>query len=166
MLGGVGLMGGLFVNLGPVLSVTRRMPFVHGLLVRAVSSIERFRSAPGAIAYAIAAGIVVHAINAVSLWLLAAGLSLPHPSLAAHCLILPLATCTGLLPLPFAGLGAVEMVVDRLYTAALPEAAGSGLLAFLALRILSLGINGLLVSALATANRLWPAIKRGPDAVS
>lgn len=166
VLGGACVWGGLFVNLGPVLAATRRLPIAHGLIVRVVSSLERFRSAPAAIAFAVAAGIVVHALNAVSMWLLADGLSLPNPSLAAHFLILPLAACTGLLPLPFAGLGAVEMIVDRLYAAALPDAAGSGLLVFLTLRILSLGINGLLVAVLAVATRCRAAIGRGTDAVS
>lgn len=164
--GGGCFLLGLLVNLGPVLELTRRVPLVHALVVRVLSAIERFRAAPAALMYSIVAGVVVHALNSGSMWLLAGGLSLPRPSLAAHCLILPLAACTGLLPLPLAGLGAVEMIVDTLYTAANPEAHGAGLIVSLTLRIMSLAVNGLLVAALAVASRIWPAIDVTADVVS
>lgn len=165
-IGGGCFLLGLLVNLGPILDIARRWPVFHALVVRVLSAIDRFRSAPGAIVLAIVAGILVHWLNAAGLWLLAGGLLLPRPSLAAHCLILPLAACTGLLPLPMAGLGAVEVIIDGLYKAAMPESSGAGLVASLALRIVSLAANAAIVAVFAGATRIRPATGRVSDAVS
>lgn len=166
LVGGGCFLFGLLFDLGPVLSATRRWPVVHALVVRVLSAIERFRSAPTAIVRAILAGTVIHSLNAASLWMLAGGLTLPHPTLSAHGLILPLATCAGLLPLPMAGLGAVEAIIDGLYKTALPEAAGAGLVASLALRIVSLAANAAIVAVLVPAVRIRPATGGVSDAVS
>lgn len=152
--GGLCIIAGLFFNLGPVLAVTRHLPLLHRLVVPMLAAVERFRSSPGVIFLGVASGMAVHALSAVGLWLIARGLGLPHPTLAEHCLIVPLATCTGLLPLPMAGLGAAELVVDGLYQTAIPGAAGAGLVAALVGRILGVGINAMLVAMLLPLSRL------------
>lgn len=166
LVGGLCFVLGLSVDLGPVLNMTRRWAIVHSLIVRVLAAVERFRTVPNAIVLAILAGVIVHGLNAAGLWMLAGGLALPRPSLAAHCLIVALAACTGLLPLPLAGLGAVEVIIDALYKAAMPEASGAGLVASLALRIVSLVANVTIIAVLVVATRFGPATDRGTDAVS
>lgn len=161
LMGGVCIIAGLFFNLGPVLAVTRHLPLVHRLVVPMLAAVERFRSRPGVIFLGIASGMVVHALAATGLWLTARGLGLPHPSLAEHFLIVPLATCTGLLPLPMAGLGAMELVVDGLYQTAIPGAAGAGLVAALVSRILGLAVTGLLTAAFQPLSSLVHSRERG-----
>jgi hypothetical protein len=155
--GGLCIAAGLFLNLGPALEFTRRWPLVHGMVVPVLTAIERFRSRPWVYAAAILAGISVHAVNAAGFWLLAGGLSLPHPSLLQHCLILSLVACTGLLPLPLAGLGAVELMIDRLYEAAAPGSQGAGVITSLIFRALSLGGTAAIAAMFVALARLRPA---------
>lgn len=152
--GALCIAGGLFANLGPMLAFTRQWPTVHKAIVPILTAIERFRSRPWIYVAAVLVGIAVHALNAAGFWLLAGGLSLPHPSLVQHCLILPLVTCTGLLPLPLAGLGAVELMIDQLYQAAVPGAQGAGVLASLVFRGLSLGANAAIAAILVASASL------------
>lgn len=154
LVGGVVIVASLFFQLGPILAWTRHLPVVHRLVVPMLAAVERFRSSPGVILLGVASGMAVHALSAVGMWLIARGLGLPHPTLAEHCLIVPLATCTGLLPLPMAGLGAAELVVDGLYQTAIPDAAGAGLVAALVGRTLGVGINAMLVAMLLLLSRL------------
>ena len=157
--GGFVISLGLFVNLGPLLAVTRRWPLVNKALTPVLASIERFRSRPWAFGVAVLWGITVHALNATVLWLIARGLSLPHPSWGQHCVIMSLGTSTGILPLPMAGLGAVELVIEQLYQAAVPGTKGAGLIAALGHRVLSMAvIAGLAVSlSLLTRHQVAPA---------
>lgn len=151
--GGLCILAGLTVNLGPALAFTRRWPSVYRAIVPVLAAIERFRFRPWAYAMALLWGIGVHVLNATVLWLVAKGFSLPHPSWAEHCVIMSLATCMGLLPLPMAGLGAVELVIDQLYRAAAPGAQGAGLIAALGYRILSLAVIAVLAAGFAAAIR-------------
>lgn len=164
--GGVCILLGLLFDLGPTLALLSKWPAVHALVARVVSSLERFRRAPLAILVAIVAGMVIHGLNATGLWLMAGGLSLPRPPLIDHVLIVALVALTGLLPLPLAGLGAVELLVDRLYVTAVPDARGAGMLASLAFRIVSLGCNAALVALFLAATRIQPAIDRPNHDVS
>lgn len=148
--GGAGLLAGLFLNLGPVLAWTRRVPVLFRCVATMLTAVERFRSTPGIFALGIVSGMGVHVASATALWLVACGLGVPHPTLAEHLLITPLAMCTGLLPLPMAGLGALELVLDRLYQTAVPDAAGAGLIAAFGNRI-----QGLTVTILMSTV-LWP----------
>lgn len=145
--GGAFMLAGLFLNLGPLLGLARRVPAVLRLVTPVLAAVERFRSSPGVYALGIASGMAAHAANAATLWLVARGLGVPHPSLAEHCLISPLAACTTLLPLPMAGLGAVELVVDELYRTAVPGAAGAGLLVAFVGRLLVLAVVAVMSAA-------------------
>lgn len=142
--GGAGILAALFLNLGPALAWSRSVPPLVRLVASLLAAVERFRSTPGIFALAIASGMAVHSATAATLWLVARGLGVPHPTLAEHCLIAPLATCTALLPLPMAGLGAVELVIDELYETALPAAAGAGIVAAFGGRVLGLALNAFL----------------------
>jgi glycosyltransferase 2 family protein len=144
--GGAGILAGLFVNLGPTLAWTRRIPPLFQLIMPLLAAVDRFRSTPGIFALAVVSGMVVHIGSAASLWLMAYGLGVPHPTLAEHCLITPLAMCTGLLPLPLAGLGAMELVIDQLYQATASTTAGAGLIAAFGNRLLGLTVTSLMSS--------------------
>ena len=159
--GGACIFSGLFFNLGPALAWTRHWPFIHKAVVPMLAAVERFRSRPGVYGVGIVSGIGVHALGAAMLWLVARGLGLPHPSLAEHLLIGPLAACTGLLPLPMAGLGAVELVVDELYDTAIPNAGGAGMVAALVVRILTLLAVAFLAAATNSLSRLVHSSKSG-----
>ena len=153
IVGGASIVAALFFHLGPVLAWIRHFPFLHRLVTPILATVERFRSRPGIIFIGIASGMVVHTLSATGLWLTARGLGLPHPTLAEHCLIMPLATCTALLPLPMAGLGAMELVIDGFYQTAMPSAAGAGLVAALVGRILGLTTNALLAAIFLPLSR-------------
>jgi hypothetical protein len=145
--GGAAVLAGLFLNLGPALALARRVPVVLRFVAPVLAAVERFRSSPGVYALAIASAMAGHALNAASLWLVARSLRVAHPTLAEHCLISPLAACTALLPLPMAGLGAVELVIDELYRTAVPEAEGAGLLVAFGVRLLTLAVTAALAAA-------------------
>lgn len=145
--GGAIILVGLFCNLGKALAWMHRFPILSRLLSPLLAVLERFHAIRGSFLLGIVSGMLVHAVNAVGLWLAARGLGVPHPTIAEHCLIGPLATCTAFLPLPMAGLGAVELVIDELYETAMPSAPGAGLVAALVGRLLALAVNALLVVA-------------------
>jgi len=146
--GGAFMLAGLFLNLGPVLGLVRRVPALLRLMAPMLAAVERFRSSPGVYALGVASGMVGHAANAAALWLVARALRVPHPTLAEHCLISPLAACTMLLPLPMAGIGAVELVMDELYRTVVPDAAGAGLLVAFVGRVLTLAATAVLAAVM------------------
>ncbi len=63
---------------------------------------------------------VAQGMFVVAFFLIASGLSDRPPSLVAHFVIVPLTTIVGVVPLPASGLGAVEFVMNELYTHATP----------------------------------------------
>ncbi|MDA1038712.1 MAG: lysylphosphatidylglycerol synthase transmembrane domain-containing protein [Planctomycetota bacterium] len=145
--GGAIIITGLVLPTSFLLAWTRSFPRLHRHVMPMLEAVHRFRERPAMIAGSIVNAMAVHALGATSLWLIARGLRLPHPSLSAHCLIMPLATYSALLPLPMAGLGPVELIIDSLYQAAVPMATGVGFIVALAGRMLGLTINALMVAA-------------------
>lgn len=159
--GGAFMLAGLFLNLGPVLGLVRRVPPLLRIITPLLAAVERFRSSPGVYALGVASGMAGHATNAAALWLVARALRVPHPTLAEHCLISPLAACTMLLPLPMAGIGAVELVMDELYRTAVPDVAGAGLLVAFVGRLLTLAVTAVLAAVMMPlANRAGPEPQR------
>jgi hypothetical protein len=144
---------GLSLDPSRYLGWMRSLPGVGRLTEPLLAAAARYRARPLPFLLAIVGGMVVHALNAVTLWCVAGGLGVSHPSLAEHCLIMPLATCTGLLPLPLAGLGAMELVVDELYQAAMPGVEGAGAVASIGLRVVSIATNVLISAVLASLGR-------------
>jgi hypothetical protein len=144
---------GLSLDASRYLGWTKSLPGVGRLTEALLEAAARYRSSPLPFLLAILGAMVVHALNSGTLWLVARGLGLPHPSLVEHCLIMPLATCTGLLPLPMAGLGAMELVIDELYQAAVPGLEGAGAVASIGLRIVSITTNVLITAVLASLGR-------------
>lgn len=148
--GAAGIALGLGLDPSRLLGWTRSVPGLRRVADPLLEAAARYRRRPLPFLLAILGGMAVHALNATVLWLVARGLGLPRPSLAEHCLIMPLATCTGLLPLPLAGLGAMELVIDELYQAAVPAAKGAGAIASVGVRIVSIVTNILLTAVLAS----------------
>jgi hypothetical protein len=144
---------GLVVDPLPLLGWTRSVPGVRRIADSLLEAAARYRRQPLPFLFSIVAGAAVHVLNAAVLWLVAGGLGLPRPSLAEHFLIMPLATCTGLLPLPLAGLGAMELVVEELYQAAVPAATGGGAIASVGVRLVSIVTNLMLTAILALGRR-------------
>lgn len=151
--GGIVILAGLVYDFGPALACARTFPPLHRFLVPIFAAVDLFRVDRKVFVFGIASGMVVHVLNAATLWLVARGLDVRHPTLAEHFLISPLATSTGLLPLPMAGLGAVELIIEQLYRAALPEVSGAGLLAALGTRLLGLALTILLAAVFVPLSR-------------
>lgn len=148
--GAVGIALGLWLDPSRLLGWTRSVPGLRSLAESLLEAAARYRRRPLPFLLSVLGGMAVHALNGTVLWLVAGGLGLPRPSLGEHCLIMPLATCTGLLPLPMAGLGAMELVIDELYEAAVPAAKGAGAVASVGVRIVSIVTNLLLTAVLAS----------------
>lgn len=156
-IGGIVILAGLFCNFGPSLACTRSFPRLYRFLALIFAAVDLFRGNRKVFAFGIASGMVVHMLNAATLWLVARGLGVRRPTLAEHFLISTLATSTGLIPLPMAGLGAVELIIEQLYRAAVPGATGAGLLAALGTRLLGLGFTILLAAVfMPLSRRLHP----------
>lgn len=161
--GAAGIALGLGLDPTRLLGWTRSVPGLRRLADPLLEAAARYQRRPLPFLLAILGGMVVHALNATVLWLVARGLGLPRPSLAEHCLIMPLATCTGLLPLPMAGLGAMELVIDELYQAAVPAAKGAGAVASIGVRIVSIVTNLLLTAVLASRGSTGYTPKPAPQ---
>lgn len=119
------------------------LPRVGPLFERLIGAIRMYRQRMGVLILAGAMSMLVHSMITVGIYLVARGLPGNAPSLGEHFLIVPLSMVAGALPLPLNGLGAVEYVIDFLYThvqTALPVSKGYGLIVSLAYRIITVVI--------------------------
>lgn len=126
-----------------------RVPKIGPICERLIAAVRRYRRATGVLALSLAVTLVAQALFAVAFYFVSAGCLEQHPSLAAHMVIVPLATLVGILPLPMSGLGAVEVAIDFMYhtvpkaidgAAAVAMPKGVGALVSLANRIVSLAV--------------------------
>lgn len=153
LVGAVAVAAALSIDLRPLLEPVCRGPWSRRLVLPLLAVGERFRARPAALVGAFLTSLVTHALNATVVWSLAGALGLPRPSWLAQCLITALATCTGVLPLPLGGLGAVELVAEELTRTALADARGTGLVATLAARLVSLVVAAVCAGLLALVSR-------------
>ena len=99
-------------------ALSRRLagiPKIGPILDRLALAMCIYRSKPGVMLASLAASLVAQSMIPVAYYLVAAGLLDLHPSLASHFVIVPLVTVFSVLPMPAAGLGAIEWVMDFLY---------------------------------------------------
>ncbi len=138
-----------------------KTPKVGAICARLLRAAQMYRRRFGVLYVALGMTLVAQGMLAVAFYFVSAGLLAEHPTLAAHMVIVPLATVAGVLPLPMNGLGAMEAVVEFLYrnvpaaiegAAAVTMPKGVGVLVSLGNRIVQL-IVALLGMAVYLTNR-------------
>lgn len=109
---------------------------------RLVLAIRLYRHEGRCLAVAFAISLATHVLYVLSLQTIAQGLPGLIPTLAEQLVAAPLASLTGVIPLPLNGLGAFEGALDYLYVrlSDAPVPAGQGLLVALGFRLLSVGV--------------------------
>lgn len=105
----------------------------------------QYRQRLRALAQALCATLLLLCLNATGYTLLAIGLPGAGPTLIEHCLIVPLASLSGLVPLPADALGVLDLAVSHLYehVTAGRVTAGAGMLAVMAYRCVGLTLTAL-----------------------
>ncbi len=141
---------------GAVSEALGAIPRVGPTIRRLIMAVRIYRSKPAVLLGAGALSVVVQSLATVGVYLVGLGLPGRVPSLGAHFVIIPLAMVSGLLPLPFMGLGAFEAVVEYLYrhlpgNAVIAE--GQGL-------IVSLGYRVVTIAIAAVGACVWLASRR------
>lgn len=144
------LVGGVVaaVVLAPGLNRARAARFLSGLprvgsLVSSlIEAVRMYRAQPRTLALAGGLSLAVHTCFVLGMFALASGLPGAHPGLRQHFAIVPVSMATGVLPLPMAGLGAFEYVMDFYYQSvtALPTAVGFGLMVAFGYRLITVAI--------------------------
>ena len=126
---------------GTVSEMVAGIPKLGPLLDKLIRAVRIYRRKPGVLALSLLLSLAVHVLTAGSVYLVARGLPGVTPSLAAHYVMVPLATLTGVLPLPMSGLGAFEAALEFLYRH-LPDGtaadASKGLVTALGYRVISM----------------------------
>ncbi|MEE3370266.1 MAG: lysylphosphatidylglycerol synthase transmembrane domain-containing protein [Planctomycetota bacterium] len=84
--------------------------------VRLVEALSIYRRRPKAVAVALAVSVVTHGMFVTALHLIASGILEASPTLAEHFVIGPVAFVAGAVPFMPAGLGALELALDMMYT--------------------------------------------------
>ena len=140
MVGAAVLAPGL--NRERISSFLERLPKVGRLVGSLIDAIRMYRRQPRTLALAGALSLVVHTCFVLGLFALVSGLTDVHPTLRDHFAIIPISMATGVLPLPMAGLGAFELVMDFFYrnVSSVPTAAGLGLMVAFGFRVITVAI--------------------------
>ncbi|MBN2023447.1 MAG: flippase-like domain-containing protein [Pirellulales bacterium] len=135
---GLGIMMIPAVTEGRLAQWLSDLPRVGRLARSLIESVRIYGRSPGVLAVAALLSVGVHSLFALGVFLIACGLPGNVHSLGAHFVVTPLASATGVIPLP---LGPFEYVLDSLYAyiplagAAIPK--GQGLVVALAYRIIN-----------------------------
>ena len=109
---------------------------------RLVEALALYRRSPKVVAVALAVSVVTHGMFVVALHLIASGILEASPTLAEHFLIGPVAFVAGAVPFMPAGLGALELALDVMYTkvSSADLAAGLGVVVALGHRLNTIGV--------------------------
>ena len=118
------------------------LPKVGHTLQSLIEAAGLYRRRPKVLAAAMLISIGVHVLFVTSIYLLARGLPVEHPTYLEHFVIVPLSMVTGTLPLPAGGLGAFEFVMKTFYEKLMgTAAAGSqGLMVALGYRAITIAV--------------------------
>jgi uncharacterized protein (TIRG00374 family) len=122
------------------------LPLVGPTIRRLFKAAGVYRATYGVVLIAFGMSVVIHVLLAAALWLVARSLPGDPPSLARHLVIVPLAMVAGAVPLPMAGLGALEVGLEYLYrfNSENPDLVrGQGLIVALVYRLITLVVAAL-----------------------
>lgn len=121
----------------------RHAPVLGSHLANLFDAVALYGGNPGALFRAALLGAGVHALNAAGYTLLASGLSAQAPSFVEHLLIVPLASLSGILPLPADTLGVLDYAMSYLYQHVTDgrSPASLGLLAVMSYRVVGIAVT-------------------------
>jgi hypothetical protein len=128
------------------------LPTVGAILRPLAGAMQMYRRRLGVVLVSVLLGILVQSLMVATVWAAGAALVSEPPSLFRHCLIVPVAMLTALLPLPGFGLGALEFALEFLYRHVGGATAGQGLLAALGFRLITIA-TALVSAVVYAANR-------------
>ena len=141
---GIGAIVGLAMLLpwftsGPHVDFLTRLPKIGGFLGSIFQAMQVYRRRRRVLWGALLITLFVHLFNVLGFFLIARSLPGDAPTLAGHFVIIPLALVAGAIPLPLAGLGALELAMEKLYVAVASDCAtGLGLIVSLAYRVITI----------------------------
>ncbi|MEM9411450.1 MAG: lysylphosphatidylglycerol synthase transmembrane domain-containing protein [Planctomycetota bacterium] len=92
----------------------KKVPKVGEQFAKIEDVFQLYRSRLGAIAICFVLSGLVNLCFIVSIYFVAAGLNVPHPSLAQHVVVAPISMTANAVPLP-GGIGGMEVVLSYLY---------------------------------------------------
>ncbi len=144
-LGALGLVALLLpgVTGGTVSRWLSRLPAVGSMAERLVRAVRIYRRRLDVVILALLLSLGVHTLMTLSFDCIARGLLPVAPALGESFLVVPLSLLASALPLPFAGLGALEGALDFLYRSVAAGGAilaGDGLVVALCFRIITMTI--------------------------
>jgi uncharacterized membrane protein YbhN (UPF0104 family) len=118
------------------------LPRVGPLLGSLIEAVRMYRRQPRTLALSGLLSLLVHTSFVFGIYALAMGLPGEHPTLRQHFAIVPISMATGVLPLPMAGLGAFEYVMEFYYqnVTSVPTAVGFGLMVAFGYRAITVAI--------------------------
>ncbi|MBX7166099.1 MAG: flippase-like domain-containing protein [Pirellulales bacterium] len=118
-----------------------RLPKVGGIAVKLIEAIRIYSQKPLVLAINVVLSMIVHLFATTSVYMIATGTPGVVPTWLDHFVAVPLAMVAGAIPALPAGLGAIEIVIDYLYTnlpTGLKVTPGQGLLVAVGYRITTL----------------------------
>jgi hypothetical protein len=118
------------------------LPKIGSLVASLIEAMRMYRRQPHTLALAGALSLLLHSCFVLGFFALASGLPGEHPDLRRHFAIIPVSMTTGVLPLPMAGLGAFEYVMDFYYrnVTSVPTPVGFGLMVAFGYRVITVAI--------------------------
>ena len=142
-----GAIAGLLLILLPALTGAtvqnklEQIPRVGGTLKKLTFAIYTYRSQPVLLIGLTLMTTIVHCLFALSVFVIAMGLSVAHPNFVQHLVISPMSNLAASVPLP-GGIGAFEVMFSKMYVEGGYDA-GSGLAVALGFRLVTI-INALI----------------------
>lgn len=142
---------------GPTMTrLAGAVPLLGVVLQSLFAAARAYRDKSKVLALALLISLASNSLFTLALFTLAEALPGNHPSLAEHFVLAPLATSSGLIPLPLGALGAFEAIMNHLYAALLtaPQTlADKGLYVALCYRLVTLAVAVVGASYYVTSRR-------------
>lgn len=91
------------------------LPKVGPTVGKLILAVRMYRRKMGVLFLTIGMSVCVHGLAAIGIYCIAQGLFQAAPSLGTHLVVVPLSMLSGVLPLPFMGLGAFEAALVFLF---------------------------------------------------
>jgi uncharacterized membrane protein YbhN (UPF0104 family) len=126
---------------GPqVIGWGRKLPLVGATVARLLSAARAYRDQKRMLARACLMSFFVDMLYVLSVYCVASGLPEEAPTFLEHMVIVPTASLAGAIPITPAGLGTLELAMDKLYTAIHGVDKGVGTIVTLAHRLTMLAV--------------------------
>ncbi|MCA9247083.1 MAG: flippase-like domain-containing protein [Planctomycetales bacterium] len=130
-------------TVGKGAEAVEHLPLVGPILGQIDHAVRRYREQRRVIVLATVMSMATHTLMTCGFYFASGGFKLARPSFAEHFVVVPLTSLAGAIPLPMAGLGAMEYAFDRLshyVSASVDVPLNTGIVAALAIRAIMIGI--------------------------